>query len=437
VEYDDYLSPQGLKEKLHELSERCRNAEHFNESLRNAISSFRRFAEISARYVCTFSPNGLITSMNEAMARLLSKHPIKFDANKSTFYDYVHQDGREELRQRVNSLTPENNVLEVREKVITVDSQTGWMTWILEASFDERGVMNSIKGVGRDITELATTNQVLQNLESRYWTIIDTMNEGFIEVDRDLHIVYANKKFCEMSGYKLEEILGRHGTTLVDKPFRAALLDEFRKRKQGLSGSYQLPLLRKDGKTVQTLLSPRPKYSADGTFAGSYSVVIDISHVDDVRRLLAEKEEQVKRQGQELAELRAAIKAMANEGEERCSEIEATILRNIELRSIPIIRRLRSKNRNTELDPLIETLERSLREIASPVIKKLSQGSNPLSHSELQVANLIREGLSTKRIAETLSISERTVEFHRRNIRLKLGLRGMRTTLKHHLVNLT
>ena len=52
-------------------------------------------------------------------------------------------------------------------------------------------------------------------------------------------------------------------------------------------------------------------------------------------------------------------------------------------------------------------------------------------------ANLIREGKSTKEIAELLIISERAIEFHRNNIRDKLGLKKSKTNLRSYLMTLS
>lgn len=57
-------------------------------------------------------------------------------------------------------------------------------------------------------------------------------------------------------------------------------------------------------------------------------------------------------------------------------------------------------------------------EITYILIEKMSSRSNPrlLSDRELEVLNLIAKEYSNKMIAETLFISERTVETHRKNI---------------------
>jgi DNA-binding NarL/FixJ family response regulator len=51
-------------------------------------------------------------------------------------------------------------------------------------------------------------------------------------------------------------------------------------------------------------------------------------------------------------------------------------------------------------------------------------GGGPLTARELQVADLIAEGLTNADIAKTLRVSVRTVDTHVEHIRTKLGVRA-------------
>jgi len=56
----------------------------------------------------------------------------------------------------------------------------------------------------------------------------------------------------------------------------------------------------------------------------------------------------------------------------------------------------------------------------------------------MQIASLIKEGRSSEEIAKTLVVSKKTVDFHRANIRKKLGLHaetGERTNLMSSLLS--
>jgi DNA-binding NarL/FixJ family response regulator len=56
---------------------------------------------------------------------------------------------------------------------------------------------------------------------------------------------------------------------------------------------------------------------------------------------------------------------------------------------------------------------------------------NALSDRELEVLELIGRGLTTRKIAETLCLSEKTIETHRQNIKNKLGLESGTQLIRH------
>jgi DNA-binding NarL/FixJ family response regulator len=86
---------------------------------------------------------------------------------------------------------------------------------------------------------------------------------------------------------------------------------------------------------------------------------------------------------------------------------------------------------------LLEILESHLKELTSKFGKTLALEYRVLTPTEMRVAALVRDGKTSKEIAELLCISEKTASFHRNNIRTKLGLRGMGANLRSHLLTLT
>ena len=52
-----------------------------------------------------------------------------------------------------------------------------------------------------------------------------------------------------------------------------------------------------------------------------------------------------------------------------------------------------------------------------------AQPDDPLTPRELEVVKLIAEAYTNRQIAETLKVSEKTVESHRANVLAKLGMR--------------
>jgi DNA-binding CsgD family transcriptional regulator len=60
-----------------------------------------------------------------------------------------------------------------------------------------------------------------------------------------------------------------------------------------------------------------------------------------------------------------------------------------------------------------------------------------LTPQEIQVATLVKAGRTTKEISDILSISTNAVDFHRKNIRRKFGLKNQRTNLRSFLMSLS
>ncbi|MGL4630184.1 MAG: response regulator [Leadbetterella sp.] len=60
-----------------------------------------------------------------------------------------------------------------------------------------------------------------------------------------------------------------------------------------------------------------------------------------------------------------------------------------------------------------------------------SNKNNRLTKREIEIAEKVKEGLTTKEIAEVLHISYFTAETHRKNIIVKLGLKGEKELYKY------
>ncbi|WP_292593520.1 helix-turn-helix transcriptional regulator, partial [Mesotoga sp. UBA5825] len=70
-----------------------------------------------------------------------------------------------------------------------------------------------------------------------------------------------------------------------------------------------------------------------------------------------------------------------------------------------------------------------------PVTKKHSSILDNLTSREIQIAEFIREGKTSKEIAEILSVTKKTVDFHRANIRKKLPIKDNKVNLRSYLLS--
>ena len=98
------------------------------------------------------------------------------------------------------------------------------------------------------------------------------------------------------------------------------------------------------------------------------------------------------------------------------------------------------KLRNTRLDAkqsgYVDVLESNLNSIVSPFSRTLSHQFLNFTPVEIEVADLVRQGKRTKEMADLLNVSQRTIEFHRQNIRNKLGIKQKKANLRTRLLSI-
>ena len=79
----------------------------------------------------------------------------------------------------------------------------------------------------------------------------------------------------------------------------------------------------------------------------------------------------------------------------------------------------------------VDAIEAGLKNVASPFLRDLSQFG--LTPTEIQVANHVRDGRTTKEIIELMHSTKDSIDMHRYHIRKKLGINKTKTNLRSYL----
>jgi PAS domain S-box-containing protein len=129
-----------------------------------------------------------------------------------------------------------------------------------------------------DISLKRQFDESLKNEKEKYQNILANMNLGMIEVDLNGFITLANHSFCEISGYKTEELIGKNaGELLLTKESKELVKNKLPDRENGKTDSYEVKVTNKSGEKRNWLISGAPNYSKTGELIGTIGIHLDIT----------------------------------------------------------------------------------------------------------------------------------------------------------------
>lgn len=126
----------------------------------------------------------------------------------------------------------------------------------------------------------------LNLINQKYQSIIENMNLGVLEVDRDDKIVSANKAFLKMIEYQENEIIGKKGSDILLSD-KKSIEESRRTNKNQLSGNSsvtELQFLTKNKKIRQMLVSGAPNRDKGGQIIGSIRIHLDITYLKELQK---------------------------------------------------------------------------------------------------------------------------------------------------------
>ncbi len=123
-----------------------------------------------------------------------------------------------------------------------------------------------------------------------------------------------------------------------------------------------------------------------------------------------------------------AMKEVLAQIESEKKQLQIQIQNKVERIIKPIIRNL-EPNINKSSKRYIKLLENSLNDVTKPFTNRLEINHSKLSPRELEVCNMVKDGMSSKDIASALNISVYTVHNQRRSIRKKMEINNNKTNL--------
>ncbi len=297
-----------------------------------------------------------------------------------------------------------------------------------------------------DVSETRRLHKRLSERNRKYRLLADNVSDVIWTMDMNLRFTYVSPSVEQQRGYRpretmrqsLREILTPQSFDLAMEAFREELaLEQSPERQMDRTRVMELEMIRKDGSTVWVEVKLSFLRDGAGRAAGIVGVSRDISDRIRATREIEKTGRELKAKSLYLEETNTALRVLLRNMEEEKMKVQGNVLANARELLLPLVAKLRGSRPESERNSLLDALETNIVGIISPFAKNLTLREFHLTPTELRIADLIRQGRSTKEAAELMNLSIRSVEFHRDNLRQKLGLKGKKVNLQSFLASLS
>ena len=399
--------------------------EDLKKQIEESDNRYRNLLNTSLVGIYQTSITGDIFYVNEALAVIFGFESPKEMQMESSIVRYKYAEDREVL---IQTLMESGSLKDFEFEALTKSGET--KNVVLSALLEN----DTISGMIMDITRRKKAEKALRESEERYRSLFKNNHSVMLLVDPEsADIVDANPAAVSFYGWSFEALTGKKITdinTLSDEK----VFQEMGKAKseQRRVFYFQHRLANGEIRDVEVFSGPIKVHSRELL----YSIVHDITERKQVELALLERGKELENKTHELQEVNAALKVLLKHRDEDKKELEEKVIANVKKLVFPYVEKLNSSRLNDRQMVYLNIIKSNLEDIIAPFLHQLYSKFSDLTPSEIQVAGLVRDGKTTKEIAELLNSSMGAVNFHRNNIRAKLGLRNTKTNLRSFLLPL-
>ena len=280
--------------------------------------------------------------------------------------------------------------------------------------FDAGGDLKRIRGRLIDETAGRFAERARREAEESYCVLLKSFPDAVIVSDAQERILFANPAAARLVGAEHAEAL--HGCSLLQfLPGTTAAV-----REEPSATPERGKLVRVDGEMLDVeILWQAIQFRVS---VCTLRVIRDITAAVRAEQVLLEKDREIALHLAKLQKLNDALSTILEHRETESQRQLAGVRTTLDQLVLAYLAHLKA----TRLDPgqlaLLEVMEANLRDLTLSFAHEVESWKTKLTPTELQIADLLRQGKRTKEIAGLLRVSRNAVTFHRNNIRAKLGI---------------
>jgi PAS domain S-box-containing protein len=315
-----------LEKRVKELEKEvieCRRAEQ--ETLAGK-ERYRSTIENAVWGVFRTTSEGRYLYANQSMAKILGyESPDELMTNISDIGNqlYVESTHREEL---LGKLMKRDMILNFETQVFRKDKTITWLSLSERAVEDPNGKLLFIEGFAEDITERKRIEDALKASEEKFRTILESIEDGYYEVDITGTLTFFNHSMCRMLGYSKDELMGMNNRQYMDEENANKVYRTFNRvfSTGKATKAFDWELIRKDGTKCPVETSVSLIKDLEARPIGFRGIARDITERKRAEQALKEAHDHLgKRVRQRTAELAETNETLKRENAERQAAEEA------------------------------------------------------------------------------------------------------------------
>jgi len=215
------------------------------------------------------------TFVSQQAERLLG-YPLSRWLDEPNFWrEHVHPADREWVTDLCTGATRESRSHDFEYRMIAADGGVVWLRDIVKV-VSEHGQPSRLRGIMIDITERKHAEEERRRSEERYRTLIENVNDVVFATDRSGRFTYVSPVIERISGYRVEDLLGKPLIEIVYAEDAAYLEEAARRTMAGQAEPREFRIQEKDGRIRWVRSSSRPRYE-NGELVGMIGIVTDIN----------------------------------------------------------------------------------------------------------------------------------------------------------------
>ncbi|MDP8236504.1 MAG: PAS domain S-box protein, partial [Candidatus Erginobacter occultus] len=345
------------------------------------------------------------------------------------FMELIPKRTRLAIRKQLSMISPKVPVTTYDQRNVNPGGTVTWQEWTNRGIFNDAGKLIEIQSVGRDITQRKQAELALRRSEKQYRAVVETQNELICRHLPDCTFTFVNEAHCRYFGLKREELIGRNFLSFTVKADHKTVLKHIaRLSSEHPVNTHVERVLLPGGEQRWQEWSNRGVFDEWGRLVEIQSVGRDITQRKKAELALKGSEKELRAQKAILEQKNIALREILDQIEIEKKEIKDDVIASIDNLLSPILQKLKSEGGRSH-SKYINLLERSLEGMASSFGRKISQNNLKLTPREIDICNMIKNGLSSKEIAGLLYLSLKTINRHRQNIRRKCNIRNQKINL--------